>query len=44
MSDELTIQPQVQQKQSSALPYAIGGAIVGGTVGALSPVGVTKPK
>ena len=44
MSDELTIQPQVQQKQSSALPYAIGGAVVGGTVGALSPVGVTKPK
>ena len=32
MSDELTIQPQVQQKQSSALPYAIGGAIVGGVL------------
>ena len=43
MSDELTIQPQVQQK-SNAVPYAAGGAIVGGLAGALSPVGVTKPK
>lgn len=43
MSDELTIQPQVQQK-SNAIPYAAGGAIVGGLAGALSPVGVTKPK
>lgn len=44
MSDELTIQPQVQQKQSNALPYALGGAAIGGTLGAVSPVGVTKPK
>ena len=43
MSDELTIQPQVQQK-SNAVPYAAGGAIIGGLAGALSPVGVTKPK
>ena len=43
MTDELTIQPQVQQK-SNAVPYAAGGAIVGGLAGALSPVGVTKPK
>lgn len=43
MSDELTIQPQVQQK-SNAVPYAAGGAIVGGLAGALSPVGVTKAK
>lgn len=43
MSDELTIQPQVQQK-SNAVPYAAGGAIVGGLAGALSPVGVTKQK
>ena len=43
MSDELTIQPQVQQK-SNAIPYAAGGAIIGGLAGALSPVGVTKPK
>ena len=43
MSDELAIQPQVQQK-SNAVPYAAGGAIVGGLAGALSPVGVTKPK
>ena len=43
MSDELTIQPQVQQK-SNAVPYAAGGAIVGGLAGALSPVGVPKPK
>lgn len=43
MSDELTIQPQVQQK-SNAVPYAAGGAIIGGLAGALSPVGVKKPK
>lgn len=43
MSDELTIQPQVQQK-SNAVPYAAGGAIIGGLAGALSPVGAKKPK
>ena len=41
MSDELAIQ---QQKQGSATPYALGGAVVGGLAGAFSPVGVTKPK
>lgn len=41
MSDELAIQ---QQKQGSATPYALGGAVLGGVAGAFSPVGVTRPK
>ncbi len=43
MSDELSIQPQVQQKQSSALPYAVGGAAIGG-VGGYAAAKMTAPK
>ena len=44
MSDELTIQPQVQQKQSSPMPYVVGGAIGGGLVGGATAYYTTKPK
>ena len=44
MSDELSIQPQVQQKQSSPMPYVVGGAIGGGLVGGATAYYTTKPK
>ena len=44
MSDELAIQPQVQQKQSSPMPYVVGGAIGGGLVGGATAYYTTKPK
>lgn len=44
MSDELTIQPQVQQKQSSPMPYVVGGALGGGLVGGATAYYTTKPK
>lgn len=44
MPDELTIQPQVQQKQSSPMPYVVGGAIGGGLVGGATAYYTTKPK
>ncbi len=37
MTDELSIQPQVQQK-SNALPYALGGAVVGAAGGYFTPM------
>ena len=46
MSDELTIQPQlqpqVQQKKSTA-PYVAGGVVGGGVVGALVNNALKKP-
>ena len=44
MTDELSIQMEPQVKHSSALPYALGGAVIGAGAGAFSPIGVTKPK
>lgn len=38
MTDELTIQPQVQPQKSNALPYALGGAAIGATAGAFTPM------
>ncbi len=46
MADDLTIQgvnPQVQKKDNT-LPYAIGGAVVGGAAGGLTGYYTTKPK
>ena len=40
MADDVTLQNQ----RPSAIPYLLGGAAVGGTAGAFSPWGVTKPK
>ena len=37
MTDELSIQPQIQQK-SNALPYALGGAAIGGVGGYFTPM------
>ena len=44
MPDELTIQPQVQQKQSSPMPYVVGGAIGGGLVGGATAYYTTESK
>lgn len=46
MSDELSIQAvnQPQVKQTSPVPYALGGAVVGGLTGAAVANYTTKPK
>ena len=44
MSESFAIQPEVQQKQSNPLAYAIGSAVVGGVGGCLGANYTTNPK